>query len=248
MGAPQQVTNEFFFADELTLDQSPTRRYYEGVLRGLTHKSNNFLAVIQGFSTLILMQDDLDPQLRENLGHVKEAGQNASKLYERTLLCGGCGTVNLQEVTLGDFLRLAQADFNKVCDAKGVRFRLNMEPAVPSVKADAAYLKLALIELVTNAAEAAGAAGGEMAVDVLGPGQATPAEENRVDIFVRNTGSEIPVDQMAKIFKPFFTTKESDHYGIGLSIAGVLAGQMGMRLGVQSANSTTTLWLSCPAV
>ena len=62
-----------------------------------------------------------------------------------------------------------------------------------------------------------------------------------------NTGSEIPVDQMANVFKPFFTTKESEHFGIGLSIAGVLAGQMGMRLGVQSANNTTTFWLSCPA-
>ena len=115
------------------------------------------------------------------------------------------------------------------------------------MKADAAYLKLALAELVANAAEGAGAAGGEMAMDVLAPGQATPLEENRIDIFIRNTGSEIPGDQMANIFKPFFTTKESDHYGIGLSIAGVLASQMGMRLGVQSANNTTTFWLSCPA-
>ena len=97
------------------------------------------------------------------------------------------------------------------------------EPTVPEVKGDAAHLKQALVELVTNAAEEAGKAGGEMAMDILSPGQATPMEENRVDIFVRNTGSEIPADQLENIFKPFFTTKESDHYGVGLTIAGVLA-------------------------
>lgn len=248
MGAPQQVSNDFYFADELVLDQSGTRRFYEGLLRGLTHKSNNFLAVIQGFSSLILMQEVLDPEIRENLEHIKEAGQNSSKLYERTLLAGGCATVSLQEIQLSDFLPLAESDFIGVCEAKGVNFRLNMEPTVPEVKADAAHLKLALVELITNAAEEAGKAGGEMAMDILAPGQATPVEANHVDIFVRNTGSEIPANQLENIFKPFFTTKESDHYGVGLTIAGVLGNQMGMKLGVQSANNTTTFWLSVPAV
>ena len=126
MGAPQQVTNDFFFADELTLDESQTRRYYESVLRGLTHKSNNFLAVVQGFSTLILMQDALDPQIRENLGHIKEAGQGASNLYDRTLLCGGCSTVTIQEIQLNEYMPLAEGDFRKICEENGVAFGLNM--------------------------------------------------------------------------------------------------------------------------
>lgn len=248
MGAQQEVTNEFYFPVDLALDQSATRKYFGSVLRGMTHKANNFLAVIQGFSTLILMQEDLDPETRENLQHVKEAGQNSSKLYERTLLCGGCATVNLQEIHLGEFLPLAENDFVRVCQRNGVNFKLNMEPAVPEIRADAGLLKMILLELILNAAEAAGKAGGEMALDILSPGQATPEVENRVDFFVRNTGSDIPQDQLANIFKPFFTTKESDHFGIGLSIAGVLAHQMGMKLGAQSANSTTTFWLSAPAV
>ena len=248
MGAPQEVTNDFYFPADLALDQSVTRKHYEAVLRGMTHKANNFLAVIQGFSTLILMQEDLDPETRENLEHVKEAGQNSSKLYERTLLCGGCATVSLQEIRLGEFLPLAESDFVGVCERNGVNFKLNMEPTVPEIRADAGLLKMILVELISNAAEAAGKAGGEMALDVLSPGQATMAEENRVDFFVRNTGSEIPPDQLENVFKPFFTTKESDHFGVGLSIAGVLAHQCGMKLGVQSANSTTTFWLSSPAV
>ncbi len=246
MESPQIASGEFHFADYLALDESLTRQYFDGLLRGLAHKSNNLLAVVQGFSTLILMQDDLDPTVRENIEHIKEAGQNSSRLFERILTAGGCATVTLQPIQLGEFLPMAQGSLTEVCEKNGVNFQLNMEPSVPQLAADATKLKEILLELVSNAAEAAGTAGGEMAVDVLAPGQTAGGDPERVDIFVRNTGAEIPVDHMDKVFKPFFTTKESDHFGIGLAIAGVLAHQMGMRIGAQSANNTTTFWLSCP--
>lgn len=244
MVPPKQITDDFCFADCLALDRSPTRAFFENLLRGLTHKANNHLAVTQGFSTLILMGDDLDPVLRENVGHIKEAGGNSCHLYERVLLAAGCASVNPQPIALKEFLNLAQSDFVSVCEANGIQFRMNMEPTVPAILADASHFKSILMELVTNAAEAAKGSGGEMALDILGPGQATPEEQQRVDIFVRNTGSEIARENMTQIFEPFYTTKEADHFGVGLAIAGVLGHEMGMKLGVQSANNTTTFWLS----
>ena len=45
--------------------------FHQELLRGLTHKLNNMLAIIQGFSSLILMSDEQDAATREipGLGH-----------------------------------------------------------------------------------------------------------------------------------------------------------------------------------
>ena len=46
---------QFLFADQFILEDSANADFYALLLKGLTHKLNNLLAVIQGFSSLILM-------------------------------------------------------------------------------------------------------------------------------------------------------------------------------------------------
>ena len=74
------------------------------------------------------------------------------------------------------------------------------------------------------------------------------AEETfgRVDILVSNTGSQIAPEKMQEIFRPFHGSKNSNHLGLGLTIAAMLSHQMNIQLGVASENNTTTFWLSCP--
>ncbi len=88
----------------------------------------------------------------------------------------------------------------------------------------------------------------ENALDILNPGQASPAENRTLDIFVRNTGSQIDMNKVEEIFQPFHSSKDSSHFGVGLTTSAVLSKQMGMRLGVNSENNTTTFWLSVPIV
>jgi signal transduction histidine kinase len=244
---PLAAANEFVFADQFALDDSPTRRYFDALVRGLTHKSNNFLAVIQGFSSLILMQDDLDATTLGNAQHIKDAGDNSKLLFERILTAGGCANTSPQSIALNDFMGHAQSNFGDVCQKNTVALTMNVAPGLPQIEADMTKLKEVLMELVSNAAEAAAKVDGEVMVEVMPPGQATSADQNRVDFFVRNTGPDLGTEEMAKIWEPFYTNKESHHFGIGLAIAGVLSQQMGMRLGAQSGGGTTTFWLSCPA-
>ncbi|MEM8955559.1 MAG: HAMP domain-containing sensor histidine kinase [Verrucomicrobiota bacterium] len=244
---PLAAAAEFVFADQFALDQSATRHYFDGLMRGLTHKSNNFLAVIQGFSSLILMQDDLDGTTLENAKHIKEAGDNSKVLFERILTASGCAATVPQAVSMNDFLGHAHASFSDVCQANGVVLTMDVPEGLPPVMADTTKFKELLMELVSNAAEAAGAAGGEVMVEVMPPGRATAADQKRVDFFIRNTGRDLSVEELQKMWEPFHTTKESRHFGIGLAVAGVLSHQMAMRLGAQSGGGVTTLWLSTPA-
>ncbi len=239
------ATTDYVFAKKLCVEGSHTSEFYNQLLRGMTHKLNNLLAVIQGFSSLILMNDDLEVGVKENLDHMKEAAQNASGLSERILAAGGCARISPQSVVLGDFLPMIDSGLREPCTRLGVPFSLNLAPNVPPVTADAGRLKEVLVELLKNAAEAAADAGGEVSLDIVAPGEVTPGSD-RVDFFVRNTGPTISPERLTEFFQPFVTTKDTSHYGIGLTAAAVLGGLMDIPVGAKSEDGVTTFWLQVP--
>ena len=133
------------------------------------------------------------------------------------------------------------------CEQAEVPFQLNLGPGVPPVNVDSSRLKEVLLELLKNAAEAVQSAGaGEVALDILAPGQLPESSADRVDIFVRNSGSTIPTDKFEEIFRPFSSAKDTEHFGIGLTTVLSLCSQMGIRVGLKSEANTTTFWLSVP--
>jgi len=240
-------TSSFYFAEHLALDESPTRDFYKSILQGLIHKNNNVFGVIQGFSSLILMDDAVNPSLRENVEQMKTSSIEASDLAKVILTAGGCARVATEDVDLGEFLPNIERKIREAGEKHGVAVNFNAAPNLPPILADSNRLNELLSELIHNAAEgAANVPGGEVAVDVLPPGEASGADQNRVDFFIRNSAEDLDDDAIRAAFKPFHTTKGNDHYGLGLTMAGVLAGQMSMKLGIRSTEGTTTAWLSMP--
>jgi C4-dicarboxylate-specific signal transduction histidine kinase len=196
------------------------------------------------------MTDGLDPGVRENLDHMKEAAQGAAGLAERILAAAGCVRINPQPVQLKEYIPLIESSLRAPCQKLGATFQLNVNPAVPAVSADNGRLKDVLNELILNGAEAVATSGkpGVVGLDVLPPGQIPGGRPGHVDIFVRNTGTPIAPEKIREIFKPFMSTRDSKHYGIGLTIAAVLLSQMGGTIGVKSDTDATTFWISLPAV
>lgn len=237
---------QFAFPTNLNLGPESSEGFHPELLRGLTHKLNNLLAVIQGFSSLVLMNDDLDPGVMENVQHIREASVNVSSLSERIRSAGGCAKVNLQPINAGDYLTAVDGSIREPFTKAGVQFDIEVQPGLPSILVDPSKFKDIMVELVKNAAEAAQKGNGRALLKVCGPGVITPAEQRRVDILVSNTGSQIAPDKLQEIFRPFSGSKNSNHLGLGLTIAAMLSHQMNLQLGVGSENNTTTFWLSCP--
>lgn len=241
----------FLFADHLVLDDSPTRDFYKELLRGLAHKNNNVLAVVQGFSSLILMEEGLDADTTESVRHMRQAAQHSSDLSERVLTAGGVSRISKQQLKLEDFFPLMEERMRSICEATGAMMSLTLARGLPPVEADTSRFKELILELIRNAAEAAGTVPmGHVQIEVLGPKDWFPDDEGRprVHLIVRNNGAHIPEEKLADVFRPFHTTKGSGHFGIGLTSAGVVAGQMGMRLGIASEPQQTTVWLSMPVM
>jgi signal transduction histidine kinase len=238
---------QFTFPTALNLAQENADGFHQELLRGLTHKLNNLLAVIQGFSSLILMNDDTDPGVVENVQHINEASRNMSALSERIRSAGGCAKVTLQSLSLAEYLPVVESSLHEPFQKAGVPFEIDVQPGSPAVLVDPTKFKDVLLELLKNAAEAAQKGNGRAMLRVCGPGVVTPAEQRRVDVLVSNTGSTITPEKQSEIFRPFSGSKNSNHLGLGLTIAAMLCHQMNLQLGVHSENFTTTFWLSCPA-
>lgn len=245
--ADESETNAFLFADHLVLDDSPTRDFYKSVLQGLIHKNNNVLGVIQGFSSLILM-DDVSKSVRDNIEQMRNASQTASDLSRVILTASGCSRVVCDPISLQELIPHIEQTAGECCEKSGVPLQFTTRPNLPLVLADGGKLSELLTELIRNAAEAAGEIpAGEVAIDILPPGEASPLEDGRVDFFIRNSSEPLSSEAIREAFIPFHGSKSSEHFGLGLTAAGVLAGQMGMKLGLRHSEGTTTAWLSLPA-
>lgn len=250
MHTSELTSHGYIMAEPPVIQGTPAGEFFNGLLRGLVHKQNNFLAVIQGFSSLILMDGDLDPVTKENLDHMKEAAQGAAVLAERILAAGGCVRITPQAVQLKDYLHLMDAALRAPFEKLGVPFQINIAPQLPAVLVDSGRFREILTDLLLNAAEAVAASGqpGVAALDVLPPGQIPESRPGCVDILVRNTGPVIPVAKLRDVFKPFNSTRDNKHFGIGLVVAAVTASQMRATLGTKSTPEATTFWLSVPTV
>ena len=221
---------DFVFADDYQLGQNSTRRFYEQFLKGYIHKHNNLMGVIQGFSSLILYDDTINEEVRESADQIQTSARVASEL-------------NLAAVRLSDVLPYWKGKCEEICGASMVNFALTVRDNIPPLAGDSAKLGELIFHLVRNAAESAGDfSQGSVAVDFFPPGEASPG--TNVDLFIRNTSAELGPDALHRAFVPFETSKGSEHFGIGLTAAAVLAGDMGMRLGLRCADGTMTAWLA----
>jgi two-component system NtrC family sensor kinase len=90
------------------------------------------------------------------------------------------------------------------------------EEGLPRVKGDPLLLQQALLNIVINAEQAIGAAGGRIETQTC---VRPPNGEQYVVVEIRDTGPGIPTTVMPHLFEPFYTTKEvGKGSGLGLAI------------------------------
>src|SRR6478609_10830139 len=100
---------------------------------------------------------------------------------------------------------------------------------IPLVKCRGGQVQQVFMNLLTNAAQAAGP-GGEIHIDVR------PLAEG-VSVSVRDTGPGVPPELVGKIFDPFFTTKDvGEGTGLGLAISQRIVRAHGGRIDLAPAD------------
>jgi signal transduction histidine kinase len=127
-----------------------------------------------------------------------------------------------------------------------VPIALETAAGLPDVRGDRMLLREALLNVVSNAAEACAAVHGEVSVRVraiVAPGGSTAP---LVELVVSDTGPGIPRAHLSRLFVPGFTTKETGS-GVGLAIAERVVAAHHGRITVDSEEGRgTTITITLP--
>ena len=229
-----------------------------GVLAGgIAHDFNNLLVGILGNASLALMDLADDSPLREMIADIETTALRAADLTKQMLAYSGKGRFLVHPIDLNVLVR-EMAQLLQTVISKRAALRFDFAADLPPVEADATQLRQIVMNLITNASDALGAADGTITLRT-GTRAATRdfLQSSYVDdelpegtyafIQVEDTGCGMDAETIERIFDPFFSTKFTGR-GLGLAATlGIVRGHRGTIKveSVPSRGTTFTVLLPC---
>ncbi|MFN7146798.1 MAG: two-component system sensor histidine kinase NtrB, partial [Myxococcota bacterium] len=201
---------------------------------GIAHDFNNLLTGILGNAELALADLPEDAPARECIDRIVRSSVRAADLTNQLLAYAGRQPTTTAPVDVSALVA-DMGDLLRAAIPRNVALRLDLAPRLPAVTGDRAQLQQVVMNLLTNAAEAAGPHGGTVWVRTALLGvtaerlarswlQTDAAPGEYVLVEVRDDGAGMDADTLARIFDPFFTTKATGR-GLGLSaVLGIVTG------------------------
>ena len=192
---------------------------------GIAHEFRNATAAILGYARLAGAAEDAESRGR-HLARIRAEAEHVARVTGDFLLFARPERVRLAPVDLAAFLEEVASEGR----ATSPRVSLSIEGDLPTLEADAALLRRALVNLVRNAAEAAGEDGRAVV-----RGERLP--DGSFSLSVEDSGPGIAPEAAGKLFVPFSSTKAGGT-GLGLSLVAKVAALHG---GSVSAGRSETL-------
>jgi signal transduction histidine kinase len=177
---------------------------------GLAHEFKNAIATLQGYAQL-LQTLELNDKAQVAAASLLNEVRGLATMVTAFLDFARPQPLHLEDVDLRALIVDCKTELEPVFQELKVDLVVAPE-RVGIVRADERMLRLALQNLMRNAAEAIPYDKAERKVIVT-----TASHHHSVLIEVRDTGTGIPPAQLQKIFIPFFTTKPKGH-GVGLAL------------------------------
>jgi signal transduction histidine kinase len=181
---------------------------------------------------------DRVPDLVLNI--INEA-QATEEMLTRFLTLSRSERVLLREVEFADVQKMVENHFAEHLTAGGVRLVFAVDDDLPAFVCDPILMTNALINLIQNSIEAS-SAGSEVRVEGSCMGYGQP-----LLIRVMDKGKGIPVEEIEKIFLPFYTSGKATGTGLGLSLVRKWVVYHGGEISCQSTpNVGTTFTIRLP--
>lgn len=219
---------------------------------GIAHDFNNLLMAVTGSLELLKRHLPDDPKAQRLIRNALEGAHRGAGLTRQMLAFSRKQDLHLGPVDLAALIR-DMADLMERTIGPTVTIETHIPDHLPLVHSDANQLASALLNLAVNARDAM-PAGGRLRISAsrVSPSEARPAamareSRNHVCLSVRDTGSGMDPETLAKAATPFFTTKEIGRgTGLGLSMVQGFLEQSGGGLILNSRPGEGTqadLWL-----
>lgn len=208
---------------------------------GVAHDFNNILAVIIGYTDLIIQQLGPGHALHKHASEVQHAAERASKLTQQLLIFSRKQTVQPTVLDLNEVLKNLDKMLRKLID-ENVEMRFVLGNPIGHIKADSGHIGQVLMNLVVNARDAM-PDGGRLTIETRSitltedhaytHPDATPGDF--VMLAVSDTGSGMTDEVKKHLFEAFFTTKpKGKGTGLGLATCHTIIKQSGGHVSVCS--------------
>ncbi|MBI4550942.1 MAG: response regulator [Candidatus Latescibacteria bacterium] len=185
------------------------------LVSGVAHELNNPLAIILGYTQLILRMPEMSPRAIECLKKLEEATQRCQRIIHHLTIFAQKHKAEKRYLNVNDVIQ-------SVLDVRADQLRLDqievvskLAPQLLVVFADYQQLQQVFLSTINNAQEALltrSAPGRMLRIE-------TQRNEHTVVIRFIDNGPGVPASNLTRVFEPFFTTKEfGQGIGLGLSV------------------------------
>lgn len=221
---------------------------------GVAHDFNNLLAVILGSVELLKRSLDGQSELVELADQAGCAAERGATLIRRLLSFSRNQPLVPRAIDLNALCTQTTLLLGRLLGER-IRLETSLGTDLWTCRADASQLETALLNLAVNARDAM-PEGGRLTIATrnayLAGDREVPPEvgQPHVCIAVSDTGSGIPAEIRARIFEPFFSTKEPGRgTGLGLSMVRSFVQQSNGQITVTSVpGAGTTFSLYFPRI
>jgi len=201
-----------------------------GVLAGgVAHDFNNLLVSIMGHAELATRRLEAEHPAGDSVNEIMRASQRAAEICRQMLAYVGRGRVSNAPVDLSG-VASEMTELLSVSFDEGIQVEVATEERCGSVWGDVTQFRRVTLNLLTNASDAIGGAGGTIRIST---GSLDESELQAVDrvagelpegvdlvhLSIEDDGPGMSPDLRDRIFEPFYSTKS---VGRGLGLAAVL--------------------------
>ena len=235
----QDVTERV--ALEERLRQSQKMEAVGRLAGGVAHDFNNLLTVILGYSQILFESVPAGSRMAESIAQIKSAGDKAAGITRQLLAFSRKQVLAPRVISLNDVMLNLDSLLRRLI---GEDVEVLTAPATDlgTVRADPSQIEQVIMNLALNARDAM-PGGGKLTLETLNVDLAEnyarehqPVEPGRyVMLAVSDTGEGMSEETQARIFEPFYTTKEvGKGTGLGLSMVYGIVKQSGGYIWVYS--------------
>lgn len=239
------VTNEELM--ERQLHQAQKMEAVGTLAGGVAHEFNNLLMAIRGYSQLLIARDNLEPLVREHLEKISQTTRRAADLANTMLSFSKPETGHKEPVDLNKALLNMQGLLQGTLPPN-IEQNFALATDLPLLMANPNQLEQVFLNLAVNARDAM-PVGGELSFTTkwLRADESFRARHNwashdvYAQVIVQDTGQGMEEAVQARIFEPFFSTKEPGKgTGLGLFVAYSIVTKHGGGIEVESKPGTGT--------
>ena len=196
---------------------------------GIAHEINTPLGIILGYAQLTLEDVETDTQIHQDISTIVKQTKICRKIVADLLSFSRHTESRSSLVILNQSIQEVISVVKHTFSLDNVNILTDLDDELPKLNCDVEKLKQVFVNLLNNAHDAIGSDG-----DIHVKTEFIPADD-KVLIYIADTGRGIPADKMDRIFDPFYTTKPVDKgTGLGLSVTFGIVRDHGGKIDVES--------------